>query len=77
MTSAGLTAVPVGYQKGRSGSSAVDHAVDGDGASMCGQVASCDLTVVAGMSWFDMPEVAACRLCQISLPEYRKHLLSE
>jgi hypothetical protein len=41
----------------------MNHAVDGDGASMCGQVAQPRLVVVDGLSWHDVPAIVACPYC--------------
>lgn len=55
--------IPVGYVAPGRDSTAINHAIDGDGSSICGEIEASRLIVMGGVSWHDVPAVAACPHC--------------
>ena len=55
--------LPVGYERSTHECVSTNHAIDGDGASVCGRVDRGLLTPIAGLSWYDVPGIVACPHC--------------
>jgi len=65
----GTGGMPAGTSVGARQSAPV-HAIDGDGASLCGHVSAEDMRPQAELAWDDVPRDLRCPVCQLLLNVY-------